>query len=149
MRAFTALALILLLGLLPAVATAAETRAGDLTVVDPWARATIGSQNVGAAYVTIRNRGKMADHLVGVRTDVAESAMLHQSSVTSEGVAEMRPVDSVEIPPGGEAKLAPRGTHVMLTGLKAPLVAGKSFPLTLEFERAGAVQVEARVEGGR
>jgi hypothetical protein len=149
MRAFTAPALILLLGLLPAAALAGETKAGDLTVVDPWARATIGSQKVGAAYVTIRNRGKEPDRLVGVRTDVAESAMLHASSVTSEGVAEMRPVDSVEIPPGGEARLAPRGTHVMLMGLKAPLVAGKSFPLTLEFERAGAVKVEAKVQGGR
>ena len=149
MRAFTAPALTLLLGLLPAAAMAGETKAGDLTVVDPWARATIGSQNVGAAYVTVRNRGKVADRLVGVRTDAAESAALHSSTVTSEGVAEMRPVDSVEIPPGGEAKLAPRGTHVMLTGLKAPLVAGKSFPLTLEFERAGTVEVEAKVESGR
>lgn len=149
MRAFTAPALILLLGLLPAAALAGETKAGDLTVVDPWARATIGSQNVGAAYVTIRNRGATADRLVGVRTDAAEDAALHTSTVTAEGVAEMRPVDSVEIPPGGEAKLAPRGTHIMLMGLKAPLVAGRSFPLTLEFERAGAVQVEARVEGGR
>ena len=56
--------------------------------------------------------------------------------------------NSVEIPPGGEAKLAPRGTHVMLMGLKAPLVAGKSFPLTLEFERAGAVEVEAKIQAG-
>ena len=149
MRAFTVPALTLVLGLLSAAAMAAETRAGDLTVVDPWARATIGSQKVGAAYVTIRNRGKQPDRLVGVQTDAAESAMLHASSVTSEGVAEMRPVDSVEIPPGGEAKLAPRGTHVMLMGLKAPLVAGKSFPLTLQFERAGPVKVEAKVESGR
>jgi copper(I)-binding protein len=149
MRAFTVPALTLLLGLLPAAALAGETRAGDLTVVDPWARATIGNQNVGAAYVTIRNRGAAADRLVGVRTDAAEDAALHTSTVTSAGVAEMRPVDSIEIPPGGEAKLAPRGTHIMLMGLKAPLVAGKSFPLTLEFARAGAVEVEARVEGGR
>ena len=54
----------------------------------------------------------------------------------------------MDIPPGGEAKLAPRGTHVMLMGLKAPLVAGKSFPLTLEFERAGAVEVEAKIQAG-
>ena len=149
MRAFTAPALTLLLGLLPAAALAGETKAGDLTIVDPWARATIGSQKVGAAYVTIRNRGTTADRLVGAQTGVAENAALHTSTVTTEGVAEMRPVDSVEVPPGGEAKLAPRGTHIMLMGLKAPLVAGKSFPLTLEFERAGAVEVEAQVQGGR
>ena len=148
MRAFTAPALTLLLGLLPAAAMAGETKAGDLVVVDPWARATIGSQKVGAAYVTIRNRGAAADRLVGVRTGVAENAALHTSTVTAEGVAEMRPVDSVEIPPGGEAKLAPRGTHIMLMGLKSPLVAGRSFPLTLEFERAGAVEVEAKIQAG-
>ena len=38
--------------------------------------------------------------------------------------------------------------HIMLFGLKKPLVAGERFPLSLQFERAGTVQVEVQVEAG-
>jgi hypothetical protein len=42
--------------------------------------------------------------------------------------------------------LAPGGLHVMLIGLTRPLAAGERVPLTLRFERAGAVTVEAEVQ---
>ena len=34
----------------------------------------------------------------------------------------------------------------MLVGLHEPLIAGKDFPLTLKFEKAGSVTVEVEVE---
>jgi copper(I)-binding protein len=37
------------------------------------------------------------------------------------------------------------GTHMMLSGLSGPLVAGRSLPLTLVFENAGAVTVAAAI----
>ncbi|MBX9756541.1 MAG: copper chaperone PCu(A)C, partial [Pseudomonadaceae bacterium] len=52
----------------------------------------------------------------------------------------------VGIPAGGEAKFAPGGNHLMLFGLQKPLVAGERFPLTLEFEKAGKVEVEVVIE---
>jgi len=55
-------------------------------------------------------------------------------------------VQGVDLPPGGHAQLAPGGLHVMLVGLHDPLVVGKGFPLTLNFEKAGSVTVEVEVE---
>jgi hypothetical protein len=54
----------------------------------------------------------------------------------------MHKVDAVEVPAGQAVGFASGGLHVMLIGLKAPLVEGNTFPLTLHFEHAGAVTVE-------
>jgi copper(I)-binding protein len=128
---------------------AQEKVAGTLVVEHPHARATVAVQKNGAAYMVIRNRGSEPERLLGARTGEAQAAELHGTTVTPEGVAQMRPAEAVEIPPGGEAKLAPGGLHVMLVGLKGPLVEGTSFPMTLVFERAGEVEVEVMVEGLR
>jgi copper(I)-binding protein len=58
----------------------------------------------------------------------------------------MSPVDSIEVPAGGTAKLAPGGLHIMLFDLAAPLVEGDTLELTLEFEEAGDIEVAAPVE---
>jgi len=60
-------------------------------------------------------------------------------------VMKMRRVDAVEVPAGQTVAFAPGGLHVMLIGLKEPLITGKTFPLTLNFEQAGAVTLEVAV----
>lgn len=126
--------------------TAAEDdRLGDLTIRQPWARASAGPAKAGAAYLAIVNRGTAVDRLVGAETPAARKAALHGHEM-DQGVARMRPVEAVEIAPGGTAALAPGGLHVMLMGLAAPLKQGDSFPLALTFERAGRIEVEVRVE---
>jgi len=51
------------------------------------------------------------------------------------------------IEPGKTVKLAPGGYHLMLMDLKNPLKQGDKLPLTLEFEKAGKVQVSFDVQG--
>ena len=41
--------------------------------------------------------------------------------------------------------LRPGTTHVMLTGLKQPLKEGETFPLTLDFAKAGKQDVQVKV----
>jgi periplasmic copper chaperone A len=135
----------LLLGL-AAPAHAHEQTAGDVTIVHPHARATVAVQKNGAACTVVRNRGAEPERLLAVRTDEARSAELHGTTISADGVARMRPAKALEIPPGGEARLAPGGLHVMLVGLKTRLFEGTIFPMTLVFERAGEVQVEVMVE---
>jgi copper(I)-binding protein len=121
--------------------------AGGPTVSDAWARATPPGVDVGAAYLTIEG-GSAADRLLGAST--ARAAMAHLHTVEeSDGVASMRPVDSIEVPAAARVVLAPKGTHIMLMGLTAPLVAGEKFPLKLSFEKAGelTVQVTVRAAG--
>jgi periplasmic copper chaperone A len=58
----------------------------------------------------------------------------------------MRPLaGGLPIAAGETVNLAPGGNHVMLEQLTRPLKAGEKIPLTLNFERSGARQVEAQV----
>jgi copper(I)-binding protein len=108
----------------------------------PWSRATFAK--TGAAYLTIHNKGGASDALIAVSSPTANKAMVHRT-IMEEGVMKMRPALPVELAPGATVKLAPGGLHVMLMGLKAPLKEGEVVPITLTFENAGAIAIEARV----
>ncbi|HVH38239.1 MAG TPA: copper chaperone PCu(A)C [Sphingomicrobium sp.] len=108
-----------------------------LKLADGWARETVPGQTSAAAYLTILNDGTGADRLVGLQTDAAAHAMLH-STVTRDGVTRMRHLKGgLEIPSKAAVELSPTRTHVMLSGLKAPLYRGETIDLQLKFERSG------------
>jgi len=98
-----------------------------------------------AAYLKIENRGTAADRLVEVIFGGANRVELHESFVDERGIASMRPVASVEVPAGGEARLEPGGLHVMLMGLTGRLSVGDSISTVLRFEIAGRRSVIAVV----
>jgi periplasmic copper chaperone A len=58
----------------------------------------------------------------------------------------MRRVLSVEVPAHGRVRFEPNGLHAMLIELVRPLKKGDRFPLTLMFQHAGPVRVEAIVQ---
>jgi copper(I)-binding protein len=62
------------------------------------------------------------------------------------GVAKMRRVDAINVPGGKSVVLKPGGYHLMLIDLKQPLKEGDHFKISLQFEKAGEVEVEATVE---
>lgn len=125
----------------------AEPSSPAIEVNDAWARATAAGQSSGAIYATIVNRGA-ADTLTGVASD-GGIAMLHASE-TQGGISRMRMVEAMPIAAGSKSaaqtvKLAPGGTHVMLTGLSRPLIAGDNLNLTLRFAKAGERDVAVSV----
>ena len=61
-------------------------------------------------------------------------------------VMKMRPITGLDIPAGQPVTLQPGGDHLMLMGLNQPLHEGQSFPLTLDFEKAGPRTVTVTVE---
>ncbi|MBU3055829.1 copper chaperone PCu(A)C [Pseudomonas indica] len=132
------------LALFCGVAPAHEFEVGSLEIDHPWSRALPPNAPAGAAYFTIVNKGEENDRLVGVQTPKAGSAMLHTTVQIGE-MMKMQHLDSIAIPAGGKVEFKPNGNHVMLMGLKEPLVDGERFPLTLEFEKAGKVEVEVVV----
>ena len=119
-------------------------RQGDVVVAAPWARATPGAIKIGAAYLSVTNRGSVPDRLVGARTPVAERVELH-TNLSQDGMMQMRPVDSMPLPPGQAVRFEPSGLHLMLVNLAAPLKEGDMFPLQLTFERAGQLEVPVAV----
>jgi copper(I)-binding protein len=117
----------------------------DPRPADGWARESVPGQTTAAAYLTIINNGTGEDRLVGVASDVARHAMLH-STATQDGVMRMRHIDGgVEIPSKTAVEFSPGRTHVMLSGLKAPLRRDQTFKLQLKFERSGRRQAVIKV----
>jgi hypothetical protein len=126
-----------------AVASAALAQPAQLEVNNAWAGATPGKAENGAAYLTITS--PTADRLVSASTPVAKKAELHTMSMQGM-VMKMRPISGVDIPAGQPVSLKPGGEHIMLMGLNQPLREGQSFPLTLDFEKAGPRTVSVTVE---
>ncbi len=146
MTRFHAIAAALALSLVVAPALAEGIKAGDLTIEKPWARATPKGAEVGAAYLEIRNGGADADRLTGGTADFA-NVEIHEMSMQGNVMKMQELKDGLAIPAHGDVKLAPGGYHVMLTGLKHPLVKGETAKVTLTFEHGGAVTVDFPVVG--
>jgi copper(I)-binding protein len=132
--------------------------ASSIQIDHPWARATAGMSTTGAAYLTVTDNGP-PDELTGASTPVAATADLHETTSDSGGASmngmnmsgmggtmKMRPVASIALPTGKPVTLAPGGYHVMMTGLKAPLKQGDTFPLTLRFAHAPPQTVSVQVQ---
>ena len=131
-------------GLFALATNAHDVKVGAITVDHPYARATAAGQPTGGGFMQIDNAGP-ADRLMSARATVSGTVELHEMKMEGD-VMRMRQVDGIALPAGKSVALKPGGYHVMFIGLKAPLKAGDSFPMTLKFEKAGEVTVEVKVE---
>ncbi|NNG05397.1 MAG: copper chaperone PCu(A)C [Inquilinus sp.] len=126
-------------------AAAAEYRAGDITIADPWSRATAPAARTGAGFMTIGNGGSADDRLIAAATEAAGRVELHRS-VMQDGVMRMiEQEDGIPVPAGETVILEPGGLHLMMMGLTGPLAKDSRVPVILTFERAGTVVVELAV----
>lgn len=143
-HSFFILALSLAIAAAPALAE--ESKAGDIVIESAWARATPKGAEVGGGYLTIENKGAASDRLTGGTADFAK-VEIHRMK-TENGVMTMRELkNGLAIPAHGSAVLSPGGYHLMFAHLTKPLVKGETVKATLDFERAGAIEVEFPVEG--
>ncbi len=129
---------------LASTALAHDYMHGDIHIMKPWSRPLPAVSVNGAAYMTLMNKGNAPDRLVSLSTPAAKKAELH-NHIMEGGMMKMRPVEAVEITPDEPSVLQPGGLHVMLMGLTEPLVERNSFPLTLDFERAGSIEVKVMI----
>ena len=124
----------------------AEATAGRIAVERAWSRETAPGQDAGGAFLTIVNPGSAPDRLIGGTTPIAGDVQIHAVDMTG-GVMRMRRLaDGLEVPAGGPVTLEPGGYHIMLMDLQRPLARGDAVPLTLEFEKAGRIEVELAVQ---
>ena len=134
------------------VAAAAHgSTVGEIAIEHPYATPSLAGTTTGAAYfVALENTGAQPDKLVRASTPVAASVELHTMSVDAQGVMRMREVDGIALAPKQSVRMRPgMGDHLMLVGLKRPLKEGETFAMTLQFERAGKVEVKVVVQTPR
>ena len=119
----------------------------DIAIGHPFATPSLAGTTNGAAYLaSVENKGAVADRLVRASTPAAARVEIHTMAVDAQGVMRMREIDGIALAPKAKVQMKPgAGLHLMLIGLKEPLKEDASFPMTLEFERAGKVEVKVIV----
>lgn len=102
--------------------------------------------STAALRMIIDNSDGPEDRLLSASTPAVGTVVLHESETDDVGRATMTRLEGIVIPAGDEVFFVPGSYHVMLSDLTAPLAVGDLVPVTLEFERAGSVTVQAPVK---
>jgi periplasmic copper chaperone A len=131
----------LLLALAAVLVTGCQGSAG-IDVTEARVGAPTGPN--AALYFTASNDDSEPDVLIGVSTEVAGSAELHETTRGDDGTMGMRPVTGLDLPSGETLTLEPGGLHVMLIDVE-PLEEGDRISVTLHWQSAGEMGVEAEV----
>jgi copper(I)-binding protein len=113
------------------------------TITDAWVRGTVAQQKATGLFGVITSA--QGGRLVSASSPVAGVVEIHEMAMTGTTMT-MRPVaGGLALPAGQAVVFKPGGYHVMLLDLKAPLTEGETVSITLTFEDAGTVVVEAPV----
>ena len=127
-------------------ANAQTSAAGPIVAEQPWARATPKGAKTGAAYMTLMNKGPSSDRLIGATTLLADKVQFHQE-IEDSGVSHMREMPGVDLAPGAKIVFKPGALHMMIVGLRQPLTQGQTFQLTLQFQKAGNLNLTIPIQG--
>lgn len=158
-------------------ACGSDAASGGVEATGAWARTSPMMADAGAAYMTLSSDEAVTIVSASVPAEIAGMTEIHEtvpmdahddsmsddsmsddamsddeSMSEDSGMADMammmQPVDSLEIPAGGQVTLAPGGLHVMLLELVAPLESGDTFDITFTEDDGDefTVTVEVRDE---
>jgi copper(I)-binding protein len=97
-----------------------------------------------ADYMTIENRSRESRRLVSVTSPQFARAEMHETRI-EDGMARMRPVEALELPPGERVALAPGGVHLMLFDPVSALAPNTHATLRLTLDNGWLFEVEAEV----
>lgn len=114
-----------------------------IEVHEAWTRRTARGDN-GAVYFVIHNHSSQADELIGVTSEVASAAEMHESKMNGD-VMQMNKVESVPLEAYAEVEFRPGGLHVMLIDIHKDLQIGDEIDLTLHFRNSEDIRVMAAV----
>lgn len=128
---------------LAALALAAAANA-QVTVKDPWVRATVPQQKATGAFMQLTAAQDVK--LVAGSSPVAGVVEIHEM-VMDNNVMKMREVPGgLPLSAGKTVDLKPGGYHVMLMDLKAPLAKGSTVPVTLMFKNAQGAESKLELQ---
>jgi hypothetical protein len=127
------------------LALAASPVCAQVSVEQPWSRATPPGAKIGVGFMRLRNAGSAAARVIGASSPVAGRVEMHVTTRDGD-VMKMRQVESFDVPAGGAFELKPGGAHLMLVDLQRPLQQGERVPLTLKLENGGELRVDLTVE---
>ncbi|GAA4784319.1 copper chaperone PCu(A)C [Lysobacter hankyongensis] len=116
-----------------------------LMIEAPWTRATPPQAPVAGGFLTIRNNGRRADHLLSATSPDAERVEIHEMRMDGDMMRMRRLDDGLAIAPNATLELKPGGYHLMFIKPTHPFVAGETVTATLRFEHGGMREVRFEV----
>jgi len=123
--------------LLSTAAFAHSFKSGAIEIGHPWAMPTAPNATEADVYLAFMNMGDKVETLQSASTSIAHKVQINDGKGA---------VQSIELPVKRGVALRPEGAHIVLTGLKGPLVVGDKFTLRLTFTESPAVDVTVIVE---
>jgi copper(I)-binding protein len=104
----------------------------QISVSDPWVRATVPAQKATGAFMKLTSASDA--RLVAARSPIAGIVEIHEMSMEGN-VMRMRALPhGLDLPAGKPVELKAGGYHFMLMDLKHPLKAGDTVPISLVIE---------------
>lgn len=126
-----------------AFALASAAVHAQVTVSEPWTRATVPGMKAAGAYMRIESKSET--RLVAAASPAAKIVEVHEMAIV-DNVMKMRRISAIPIAPGKPVELRPGGFHIMLIDLAKPLERGASVPITLTFEGRDGKREEVQVK---
>lgn len=114
-----------------------------VSITDATCRPTPNGLDVTGCYVTLT--ASQDDRLVSISAPQAGMAQVHEMKIEDNVMKMAELKDGLALPAGEAVSLSPGGNHMMLMGLKQPLVAGEQVSITLNFEHAQPMGIRALV----
>ena len=121
----------------------AASAAAQVTVREPWIRATVPAAQATGAFMELVS--KQDARLVEVRSPAAGIIEIHQMSMQGDRMM-MSAVESLDLPAGKPVALASGGYHIMMMDLKRQMKAGDTVPMTLVIEQKGKKRETVEVQ---
>ena len=130
-------------GLSLGVPLEARSASQKIEIENTWARLSRDEPGAASVYFDIVNRGEESDVLVSASSPVAEKAQLGKARLHGTEY-KTHPIDHINVKPG-LTTLGPGKMEIALSKLVKDVPLGHAIPVTLVFERAGRMEIEAVV----
>ncbi|MBY6243114.1 copper chaperone PCu(A)C [Methylosinus sp. Sm6] len=117
-----------------------EYEVGAIKIEHPWLRAPHEGETRAQLYMFVSNKGDRPDRLIGVKSAGFGSAEFHVAPHFA--VRE----NAIYLPPMSKVTLEPGGSHVLLVDISKMNPIGWGFEMTLVFDKAGEVAIDASID---
>ncbi|MCR4942673.1 MAG: copper chaperone PCu(A)C [Campylobacter sp.] len=114
--------------------------AGEISIEKIYAKESMKNAANGAVFLTIKNELGADVKLIGASSSVCDTVELHTHKMV-DGMKMMTKIDEIVVPNMQSVELKPGGDHVMLLGLKKPLVDGDEIDIELKFDTGRVIKL--------
>lgn len=109
----------------------AATAHAEVSVKEPWVRATVTGQKATGAFMQLTSTEPV--RLVEAQSAAAKIVEIHEMRMEGDRMM-MQAVTGIDLVPGKPLELRPGSYHIMLIDVVKPLSAGDKVALTLQVE---------------